>query len=146
MHKSVEIIRSMNTTIEETLQIMEEPKHEEQQYLELVRKIISSGNDKSDRTNIGTMSKFGCQMRFNLRESFPLLTTKSVFWRGVVEELLWFISGNTSAKTLQDKGIKIWDGNSSREYLDKIGLAHREVGDLGPGSCVFFLLLFFLLS
>jgi len=80
------------------------------------------------------VSKFGCQMRFNLRESFPLLTTKRVFWRGVAEELLWFISGNTSAKTLQDKGIKIWDGNGSREYLDKIGLSHREVGDLGPGK------------
>jgi len=81
------------------------------------------------------VSKFGCQMRFSLRESFPLLTTKNVFWRGVAEELLWFVSGNTSAKTLQDKGIKIWDGNASREYLDKVGLGHREVGDLGPGVC-----------
>jgi len=82
------------------------------------------------------VSKFGCQMRFSLRESFPLLTTKNVFWRGVAEELLWFVSGNTSAKTLQDKGIKIWDGNASREYLDKVGLGHREVGDLGPGVCL----------
>ena len=71
-------------------------------------------------------------MRFSLRESFPLLTTKSVFWRGVAEELLWFLSGDTSAKTLQEKKIKIWDGNSSREYLDSIGLKDREVGDLGP--------------
>jgi len=86
-------------------------------------------------SGVGTVSKFGCQMRFSLRESFPLLTTKNVFWRGVAEELLWFVSGNTSAKTLQDKGIKIWDGNASREYLDKVGLGHREVGDLGPGVC-----------
>jgi len=71
-------------------------------------------------------------MRFNLRESFPLLTTKSVFWRGVAEELLWFLNGETSAAKLQEKKIKIWDGNSSREFLDSIGLTHREEGDLGP--------------
>lgn len=66
------------------------------------------------------------------RRQFPLLTTKSVFWRGVAEELLWFLRGETSAKSLQDKKIRIWDGNSSREYLDSIGLTEREVGDLGP--------------
>lgn len=72
-------------------------------------------------------------MRFSLRdETLPLLTTKRVFWRGVAEELLWFISGNTSAKALQEKDIHIWDGNGSREFLDKSGLSHREVGDLGP--------------
>ncbi|KAL7248542.1 hypothetical protein ACSBR2_003304 [Camellia fascicularis] len=71
-------------------------------------------------------------MRFNLRKSFPLLTTKKVFWRGVVEELLWFISGSTNAKVLQEKGIHIWDGNASRDYLDSIGLVDREEGDLGP--------------
>lgn len=72
-------------------------------------------------------------MRFSLRNDvFPLLTTKRVFWRGVAEELLWFISGDTSAKTLQDKNIHIWDGNGSKEYLDSIGLTDREAGDLGP--------------
>jgi thymidylate synthase len=72
-------------------------------------------------------------MRFSLRsEVFPLLTTKRVFWRGVAEELLWFLSGSTNAKELQEKNIKIWDGNASREYLDKIGLTDREEGDLGP--------------
>ena len=80
----------------------------------------------------GTLSKFGCQMRFNLREHFPLLTTKRVFWRGVAEELLWFISGKTNAKELHDKGIHIWDGNASRAYLDSIGLTDREEWDLGP--------------
>ena len=55
-----------------------------------------------------------------------------MFWRGVAEELLWFIGGRTNAKELQDKDIKIWDGNGSREYLDSVGLGHREVGDLGP--------------
>lgn len=71
-------------------------------------------------------------MRFNLRNSFPLLTTKRVFWRAVVEELLWFIRGSTDAKDLQAKNIRIWDGNSSREFLDKCGFHNREVGDLGP--------------
>lgn len=61
-------------------------------------------------------------MRFNLAESFPLLTTKKVFFRGVVEELLWFLRGNTNGKLLLDKGVKIWEGNGTREYLDSIGL------------------------
>ncbi|EPS68164.1 bifunctional dihydrofolate reductase-thymidylate synthase, partial [Genlisea aurea] len=107
-------------------------KHEEFQYLNMVQDIISNGHRKDDRTGTGTLSKFGCQMRFNLRKSFPLLTTKRVFWRGVVEELLWFISGSTNAKVLQAKGIHIWDGNASRVYLDSIGLNEREEGDLGP--------------
>ncbi|CAN8327562.1 unnamed protein product [Cochlearia groenlandica] len=107
-------------------------RHEEYLYLNLVKEIISNGNLKNDRTRTGTLSKFGCQMTFNLRRNFPLLTTKRVFWRGVVEELLWFISGSTNAKVLQEKGIHIWDGNASRAYLDGIGLTEREEGDLGP--------------
>lgn len=107
-------------------------RHEEYVYLRLIKDIIENGAEKNDRTGTGTLSKFGCQMRFNLRRSFPLLTTKRVFWRGVVEELLWFISGSTNAKVLQEKGIHIWDGNASRAYLDSIGLTHREEGDLGP--------------
>ncbi|CAK9857715.1 unnamed protein product [Sphagnum jensenii] len=106
--------------------------HEEYQYLNLIQDIILNGAEKGDRTGTGTLSKFGCQMRFNLRKSFPLLTTKNVFWRGVVEELLWFISGSTNAKVLQEKGIHIWDGNASRSYLDSQGLKEREEGDLGP--------------
>lgn len=107
-------------------------KHEEFLYLRLVQDVLSNGNLKGDRTGTGTLSKFGCQMRFNLRKTFPLLTTKRVFWRGIVEELLWFISGSTNAKVLQEKGIHIWDGNASRSYLDSIGLTDREEGDLGP--------------
>ncbi|KAL1810935.1 hypothetical protein ACET3Z_021000 [Daucus carota] len=107
-------------------------KHQEYLYLRLVENIILNGVEKNDRTRTGTVSMFGCQMRFNLRKSFPLLTTKKVFWRGVVEELLWFISGSTNAKVLKEKGINIWEGNGSRDYLDSIGLTHREEGDLGP--------------
>uniref|UniRef100_A0A2P2LQC3 Uncharacterized protein MANES_11G084400 n=1 Tax=Rhizophora mucronata TaxID=61149 RepID=A0A2P2LQC3_RHIMU len=107
-------------------------RHEEYVYLGLVQNIITNGTWKEDRTGTGTLSKFGCQMRFNLRKTFPLLTTKKVFWRGVVEELLWFISGSTNAKVLQEKGIHIWDGNASRDYLDGVGLKDRKEGDLGP--------------
>jgi dihydrofolate reductase/thymidylate synthase len=112
--------------------ILKEQKHEEMQYLELIREIIDEGNVKGDRTGTGTISKFGCSMRYDLRRSFPLLTSKRVFWRGVAEELLWFVKGSTNANELKEKGVGIWDGNGSREYLDSIGLNHREVNDLGP--------------
>lgn len=71
-------------------------------------------------------------MRYDLSETFPLLTTKNTFMRGVAEELLWFIQGSTDSNILKGKKVGIWDGNSSREYLDSIGLFDREEGDLGP--------------
>ncbi|XP_003695361.1 bifunctional dihydrofolate reductase-thymidylate synthase [Apis florea] len=110
-----------------------EKKHEEYQYLNLIKKIIKDGTRKDDRTGVGTLSIFGTQMRFNLRNNiFPLLTTKRVFWKGVVEELLWFINGSTNAKKLSEKDVHIWDANSSREFLDSCGFTDREEGDLGP--------------
>jgi len=106
---------------------------EERQYLDLLQQVLSNGTKRDDRTGTGTLSLFGAQMRFSLRDNnFPLLTTKKIFWRGVVEELLWFIRGDTNAKHLSEKGIKIWDGNSTREYLDSKGLSQRQEGDLGP--------------
>ena len=125
--------RAATTTPSIPTQLTTPPKHEELQYLDLVREILDNGVVKSDRTGVGTKSVFGRMMRFSLRDgTIPLLTTKRVFWKGVAVELLWFISGDTSAKTLQEQGVKIWDGNSTREYLDSIGLKDREVGDLGP--------------
>jgi len=106
---------------------------EEEQYLDMCRDIIQNGVRRGDRTGTGTISKFGTQMRFSLRDgTLPLLTTKRTFWRGVAEELLWFVKGNTNANDLASKNIHIWDGNGSREFLDSRGLEHREVGDLGP--------------
>ncbi|XP_065207940.1 thymidylate synthase [Planococcus citri] len=106
---------------------------EEKQYLDQIRKILDEGIEKSDRTGVGTKSLFGCQMRYTLSNNqFPLLTTKRVFWKGVVEELLWFVRGSTNSKELSDKGVKIWNPNSTREYLDSLGLTDREEGDLGP--------------
>lgn len=102
------------------------------QYLSLVREILDLGAPRGDRTGTGTLSLFGRMMRYDLRRSFPLLTTKRVFWRGVVEELLWFVRGCTDAKELSDRGVGIWDGNGSRAFLDSRGLSHRREGDLGP--------------
>jgi thymidylate synthase len=107
-------------------------EHEEYQYLNEIRNILANGVEKLDRTNVGTLSVFGRMHRYSLRDSFPLLTTKRVFWKGVVLELLWFIKGQTNTKILSEQGVKIWDGNSSREFLDSRGLVHREVGDIGP--------------
>jgi thymidylate synthase len=119
--------------------------HEEHQYLDLIREILSTGEHRPDRTGTGTLSIFApAQMKFSLSRPspdpsnptpeliLPLLTTKRVFTRAVVAELLWFISGYTSSLPLQEAGIKIWDGNGSRAYLDSVGLTHHAEGDLGP--------------
>lgn len=106
---------------------------DEDQYLDLIRKVLKNGNKRLDRTGVGTMSMFGAQMRFNIRDgTLPLLTTKKVFYRGVAEELFWFINGRTDARNLQEKNVRIWDGNSSRQFLDSLGFTDREEGDLGP--------------
>lgn len=110
-----------------------EERHEEEQYLALVREIEERGIEKVDRTGVGTKGVFGRMLRFSLRDSrLPLLTTKRVFWKGVAEELLWFLRGDTNARNLSEKGVKIWNANGSREFLDSRGLTMREEGDLGP--------------
>ena len=104
----------------------------EEAYLDLVRRVIEDGVERGDRTGVGTKALFAERLQFDLAEGFPLLTTKRVFWRGVAEELLWMISGSTNANELSDKGVKIWDANGKREFLDARGLTDREEGDLGP--------------
>lgn len=107
---------------------------EEYQYLDLISRIIATGQVRPDRTGTGTVALFAPpSLRFSLADSaLPLLTTKRVFTRGVIEELLWFVSGCTDGKVLSAKGVNIWEGNGSREYLDRVGLQHRREGDLGP--------------
>ena len=108
-------------------------KHPELQYLRIIKDILARGSERGDRTGVGTRSIFGPQLEFNLQtQGFPLLTTKRVFWRGVLEELFWFIGGKTDAKFLSQRDVKIWDGNSSREFLDRRGLQHYTEGDVGP--------------
>jgi thymidylate synthase len=105
----------------------------ERGYLNLLNFILNNGIKKETRNGY-TYSHFGSLLRFNINNglSFPLLTTKKVFIRGIIEELLWFLRGSTNSKELEEKGINIWKGNSSREYLDSIGLFNYPEGELGP--------------
>ncbi len=100
-------------------------KHDEYQYLDLVSRIMSEGNEKGDRTGTGTRSIFGAQMRFSLRDgTFPLLTTKKTFYRAIAEELFWFIRGSTNAKELQEKNVSPY----RKRHLNKLNLISRAMG------------------
>lgn len=90
------------------------------QYLTLLNDVLLNGKDREDRTGVGTRGLFGAQIRFNLQDGFPLVTTKKVHFKSIVHELLWFLSGDTNIKYLKDNGVKIWD-----EWAD-------ENGNLGP--------------
>lgn len=102
-------------------------------YLILLNKLMMEGKPVNDRTGVGTHCSYGECLRFNLsNNTVPLLTTKKVYWKGVVEELIWFINGETDSKILEGKNVNIWKGNTSREFLDKHGLDYPE-GEIGPG-------------
>lgn len=106
---------------------------EEYKMTDLIRNILTFGTPREDRTNTGTLSLFGANLRIDISQSIPLLTTRRTPFNVIIEELLWFLRGDTDAKILQRKGIKIWDGNTSREFLDSQGLVDYEPGILGPG-------------
>ena len=103
----------------------------EEGYINLLKDTLN-GEFKNTR-NGKVFSRFGCMIKFdNISTSFPLITSKKVFFRGIVEELLWFLKGSTNANELKEKNVNIWNGNSTREYLDSVGLQDYEEGELGP--------------
>lgn len=101
------------------------------QYLNALREIKDTGIKNIDRTGVGTLSKFGLRFEYDLKEGFPVLTTKRIFLRGVFEELMMYLRGQTDNSVLQAKGINIWDGNTTREFLDSRGLTEYPIGDMG---------------
>jgi thymidylate synthase len=103
----------------------------ENEYLRVLKKVMDEGAVRADRTGTGVLGIFGEQMTFDISESVPLLTTKFVPWKSCVKELLWFCRGDTDAKVLSAQGVKIWDMNSSRKFLDARGLTHLPEGDVG---------------
>ena len=106
---------------------------EELQYLNLVKDVLTKGVLVNDRTQIGRIVRFGNQMRFNLENNnLPLLTTKKMFVKGVIGELLWMLNGETDSKLLEKQNINIWKGNSSRKFLDDHNLKDYEEGECGP--------------
>lgn len=98
-------------------------------YQDLLRHILEHGKPREDRTGTGTLGVFGYQMRFDLREGFPLVTTKKVHLKSIIHELLWFVRGETHVKPLQDVGVSIWDEWATPEQCARFG---RGPGDLGP--------------
>jgi len=105
--------------------------NQEYQYLNLINKVLTEGTLRKTR-NANTISLFSEKMDFDISESFPLLTTKKVYFKGVAKELLWFLNGRTNSKELENDKVNIWKGNSSREFLDSIGLTNNPEGDCGP--------------
>lgn len=103
---------------------------EEDKYLDLLYQILKTGHYRQTRNEF-TYSVFGKTLEFDLSQGFPLLTTKKMFTKGIIEELLWFLKGDTNSNNLSSKGVKIWESNTSKEFLDKSKLDY-DVGDMGP--------------
>ena len=107
--------------------------NDEKNYLNIAKELITEGDIRDDRTGTGVYGMFGKSLEFDLRNNiFPLLTTKRVFTKGIIEELLWFLRGETNSKKLEEKGVNIWKGNTTREFLDNNGLGDYPEGQIGP--------------
>lgn len=104
----------------------------EKQYLNLLRSILDTDKDGRETRNAPTYSIFGPQLEFDLRDGFPIMTTKRMFTRGIIEELLFFLKGDTNTNHLTEKKVNIWGPNTTREFLDNRGLIHYDIGDMGP--------------
>lgn len=104
----------------------------ENTYLELLRDVVDIGENRNDRTNTGTLSIFGPQIEIDIQHSFPLLTTKKLNFKNIVTEVLWFLSGSTNIDFLKENGVNIWNGNTTRDFLNKRGLTDYKEGEIGP--------------
>ncbi len=98
-------------------------------YLQMLQRLLDEGERREDRTGVGTRGLFGAQLRFDLQEGFPLLTTKKVHFKSIVHELLWFVRGDTNVRSLQEAGVSIWDEWATEEQCARFG---RSAGELGP--------------
>jgi len=143
--KQVESKQNNRLTFQEYVNVSD-PNSQENQYLDLMRQILENGERVMDRSRVGTRSLFSKNLTFDIRVKnpeetdpkkliyqFPGLTTKKMFFKGVVWELVWFLNGSTDVKFLQDRGVKIWNGHSTREYLDSIGLHDVPTNNIGKG-------------
>lgn len=130
----VEIAGSSNHIVKTSVRmsVTKSNKTCESKYLAVLKNILETGSTKTDRTGVGTKSLFGKTIEYDLREGFPLFTTKKIPFNMIKEELLFFLSGSRDTKVLSKKGIKIWEGNTSKEFLESRGLDYEE-GDMGPG-------------
>lgn len=99
------------------------------QYQDLLKHILENGTRHADRTGVGTISVFGYQTRYDLRQGFPIVTTKKIPFRWIAEELFWFLSGDTNEKNLRERGVDIWAEWATQEQTERF---NREAGDLGP--------------
>ena len=114
-----------------TIRYTDNDGHQEYQYLDLLEIVLAKGEERSDRTNVGTLSLF-CPnpLRFDIENEVPLYTTKFVPWKLAIKELLFFIRGQTDNTLLQQQGVHIWDGNTTQEFMDQYNLPLQE-NDLG---------------
>jgi dihydrofolate reductase / thymidylate synthase len=140
--ETIEIDDEMDINIYENVA---DPNSQEQTYLNCMKRILDNGEKISDRTGVGTLSVFDENLKFSiktinpdepdqkkLKYQVPIMTTKNLYLRGVFWELIWFLQGNTDSNWLKDKKVRIWDGNTSKEFLESRGLPYEE-GQLGPG-------------
>ena len=107
-------------------------KNPEYEYLDLLKDVLQFGNDRPDRTGVGTRSVFSRQLRFDISKSVPFVTTKQLAYKSVIKELLFFLKGQTDSKILEAQGVNIWRDNTSRSFLDARGLRDYREGDMGP--------------
>jgi len=127
----IRFITYANNVVDNIKLGMENICKEEIKYLDVMRNILENGQSNNDRTGVGTLSLFGEMLKYNLRDTFPISTTKRIFFRAIFEELMLYLSGKTDNKILQEKGIHVWDDNTTRDFLDKRGLYHYDEGDMG---------------